>query len=512
MYILGIDIGSTSIKAVIYNYHREIVSIGRQETRLHTAMNERGAEEAFWLPEDIWNRVAMSVKEAINKIEKPDGIKGLAVSGFGSDGVPVNSEGQCLYPFISWHDTKTTEQLNIFKELINDEEVYKITGTKPWYFHTILRNMWIKKYKPEVYNKIYKWMIVTDYVNYKLCGAIATDYSEASTTLVLDQNKLDWSEKLFDLTDIDINLYPKPVKSGTIIGEVSKEASEKTGLNAGTPVVLGGHDNICSYFAASDSSANFIVSVTGTFESNLISVNVPVINIDGMNANLVCEKSVISDEYILWGAQYACANIEWFKKIFLEIQDHTADEHSISSSILKILDGTEVGSHGVFMLPDILGSICPVDDPNSRGVFIGISEKSTRGDFLRAIIEGINYRTLSICNTIENVTESKITKIINIGGAAYNHFWMQNRADILGKIVEVPDIKEATSLGTALLAGIGVGIYIDFNDAVVKSSRKVKIYYPDDNNHEKYKKYYNDIFYHLHASTKQLNNSISEMK
>lgn len=139
MYLLGIDIGSTSIKAVIYNYHGEIVSIGRQETRLHTAVNERGAEEVFWLPEDIWNRVAMSVKEAINKIEKPDSIKGLAVSGFGSDGVPVNREGQCLYPFISWHDAKTAEQLNIFKELINDEEVYKNYRNKALVFPYYLK-------------------------------------------------------------------------------------------------------------------------------------------------------------------------------------------------------------------------------------------------------------------------------------------------------------------------------------------------------------------------------------
>ena len=189
MYLLGIDIGSTTIKAVIFRYNGNLVSMGRRETKLFV-----NNEEYFWKPEDIWQAVCESIKEAIANIEKPEQIKAVAVSGFGQDAVPLDKQGKCLYPFISWHDKKTGEQMNELLTKIGDREIYNISGAKPWHIHTIYRIMWLKKHEPSIYKKVFKWLPITDYINYKLCGSILTDFSEASTTSLLDQSDLNWSK------------------------------------------------------------------------------------------------------------------------------------------------------------------------------------------------------------------------------------------------------------------------------------------------------------------------------
>lgn len=511
MYLLGIDIGSTTTKAVIYNYSGEIISIGRSETKVVFTKNEYGKEEAFWLPDVIWDNVALAVKEAIAAIKNPKAIAGVSVSGFGCDAVPVDKNGQWLYPFISWHDNKTSEQLNLFKALIDEKIVYKINGSRPWHLNTIFRNMWVKKYKPDIFKKTYKWLLITDYINYKLCGQMACDFSEASTTLVMDQKKLTWSEELFDIAEINVESYPELKKSGTILGNISPESSIKTGLDVGTPVVLGGHDNNCGAFAALSTNDDSLISITGTFESNICLSEKPVIKIDGLRKNLVCEKSVIEDKYILVGFEYAGGILEWAKKIFFNNSNNIAANSNTFYDLLRSLDkDTNIGSKGIFMLPNIIGSFCPNQDPLSLGMFIGLSEKAGVKDFLRAIIEGINYQSLAIFEALESTVERTYKRVINIGGAAYNPFWIQNKADISGKFIEVPDIHEATSLGAAMLAGIGAGIYKDFKDSTERISKQTTVYEPNMKNHEKYKYYYENIFKKLLNSSKNINSKINK--
>jgi xylulokinase len=253
---------------------------------------------------------------------------------------------------------------------------------------------------------------------------------------------------------------------------------------------------MCSAFAAGDGEETSIVVVTGTFESVMIPTKSPFITEEGMSNNLICEKSVVADEHMLWGVQYAGGNLEWFKTQFLSSEPGGNVDRKLYA-LVDALENAEPGAHGLFMLPHIMGSLSPVDDPESRGVFLGISEKTTLQDFIQSIIEGINYQTTAVCKVLSSITGKPIDKVINIGGAGYSRFWMQNRADILGIDVEVPDIREATSLGAALLAGIGAGVFESFEDAARKTKHKSVIIRPDEKNHTAYTRYYTDIYSHI---------------
>jgi len=510
MLLMGIDIGSTSIKAVVYNGDLGIVSRGQVPTPLRTEESEAGGTELFWNPDDMWEGVVRAVREALSAVENTAGIAGVSVDGFGQDAVPVARDGSWLYPFISWHDRKTVPQMERFLLSMNEEEVYRITGTRPWYFHTLFRIMWLKEHHPGIVDDAWKFLIITDYINYRLCGTAATDFSEASTTMAFDQTSGSWSETMLRVAGIDRSKLPEPLQGGTVIGGVCEEAARKTGLAAGTPVVLGGHDNICSFVAARDANAVPVI-ITGTFESVLLSLPGPLLCAEGLRRNIVCEKSVISGEHVLWGTQHAGSVVEWFERRFGMEREEESVNVSVSADRFGMLRREEVCAGGVFMLPHLLGAMTPAADQCSRGAFIGLTEATTRRALLRAIIEGINFQSRAICEALSAVTGTGFERAINIGGGGYSDFWMQNRADVTGMEIEVPDIREATSLGAAILAGVGTGVFHDYSEALSRRNFEVKTYTPDRGRSALYDRYYRDIFTPLYGSLRHLNKKIHDL-
>ena len=510
MYMLAIDIGSTSIKSVIFDYEGNIISTGRRKTEVFYE-KENSQKFAFWMPDNIWGNVCGAVKDSVSAIKEPGLIKSVSVTGFACDGVPIDREGNWIYPFISWHDTRCLEQVEWISNNFDFEEIYKINGQKPWLHNTILRNVWVKKHLPEIYRKTFKWLLIEDYINFMLCGAIATDYSLASTTLVFDQKNLAWSEKLFDMFDIEMDIYPDPKPSGTFLGEISYEASILTGLEKGTPVILGGLDGLCGVYATAGDQEDNLVGVIGTYEHYHKCLDQPILEKKGLLSSIICQAHVIKGKYGVYGVAVSAGILEWFRNVFCSEEERYAKENNknIWDVLMEKASGAPVGSGGIFMLPDLYGSACPIQDNYSKGVFTGISPTSGKEDFIRAVIEGLNYKGFELYEAIRKYTSSESRKVVITGGATRNEFWMQLKSDVLGIELEVPDIGEATPLGAAMIGGIGVGIFEDFRDAFRKIKRKIKKYIPDKNNHRLYKKYYNDIYKKIYPSCKDINNLIS---
>lgn len=521
MYLLAIDIGSTTIKAIIYDYNGNIVASGRRKTQVFFK-EEKGKRFAFWMPDNIWNSVCDSIKDALRGVGDSRNIKALTVTGFACDGVPIDENGNWIYPFISWHDTRTIEQLEWLEKNISFEKIYSINGQRPWVHNTILRTLWVKENLPNVYNRIYKWLLIEDYINFRLCNVIATDYSLASTTLVFDQQKLVWSKDLFDFFDIKTEIYPEPKPSGTYLGEVTLEASKATGLKEGTSVILGGLDGLLGVYAAAGDQGENLVGVVGTYEHYHRCLDKPVLRKEGLDASIICQAHVIKNKYGVYGVAVSSGVLEWFKDNLCGEEKIEAENtgKSIWEILMEKATRSKVGAGGVFMLPDVYGSACPIQDNFSRGVFLGISSLTNKEDFIRAVVEGLNYKGFELYSVIrdytapwssENTSKKKkdYEKVIVTGGATRNSFWMQNKADIYGIVVEVPEIEEATPLGAAMVAGIGIGVYKDFKDAYEKVKKPSKEYYPNNENHKKYIEYYENVYKKLYKSCRELNRYIS---
>jgi xylulokinase len=479
-YLMGIDLGSTSLKAMVYDLDGNAVAHGSvPNVKAHP--NPQHPEWTIWRPEVIWEGAAEAIRTALSKVENPRRIRGVAVTGMGMDGLPVDEQGRWLYPFISWHDPRTGPQLDWWRKHVGVERTFSIGGNPVWPINSALRILWMLENEPEIMARADKWLLIEDFVNYLLCGRQVTDYSMASCTMLFDQRRRDWSDELLGLSGIDRRLLCMVQPSGTVIGEVTPKAAQSTGLVPGTPVVLGGHDHLCGALPAGAFRPGVVLDVTGTWESVLTATSGPVLY-EGLHAiGTTVQAHVARGKHAVWGGNVAAEMLEWYRRQFgFEAQSQaTKKDVSDWDVLMASAASAPPGSHGVMFLPHMVGASCPVVDPKSLGAFVGLGGSATSADVLRAVVEGLDYQFRDIVTGMEAALGTKLERFAAVGGATQNAFWMQNKADVLGRPIEVPNVQEATPLGAAILAGIGLGLYRDEEDALRRIQRPGKTYEPD---------------------------------
>ena len=503
-YLAGIDLGSTSLKCVIYDLAGDIVASATRPTERYNPYPAH-PEWTVWQPEQIWGGTAAAMKEAVAKLINPRYIRAVAVTGMGMDGLPVDENGNWLYPFISWHDPRTEEQLHWWESQIGSERTFCIGGNTLWRFSTALRLLWMAEHEPEILARTDKWLLIEDFVNFMLCGRRATDYTMASCTLLFDQHKRDWSQEILAQSGIDRRLLCDAFPSGTVIGEVTASAAEATGLSVGTPVVLGGHDYLCSALPVGAFTPGVVLDVTGTWEIVLAALPAPILTPEVQKLGVTVETHVARDTFAVWGGAVASDMLEWYRKQYgSEAQRLAAAQKDggLDWDYLMVeASASPAGARGVMFLPHMSAAGCPVVDSRSLGAFVGLSNFVQRGDMLRAIIEGLDYQVLDIVTGLKNGLGICPDKLVAVGGATRNAFWMQNKADMTGLLIEVPEVKEATPLGAAILAGIGVGLYRDEQQAFERVYKPGKSYRPDPQLSSKYAEWYS-IYKQLYPALK----------
>ena len=224
--LMGIDLGSTSLKALVYDLDGNCLASGSRPTeRFHP--HPQHPEWTVWEPEQIWGGTAAAIREAVGKLDNPRRIRAVAVTGMGMDGLPVDAAGQWLYPLISWHDPRTGPQFQWWQEHIGAAKVFAIGGNPLWMINSALRMRWMAENEPEILRRADKWLLIEDFLNFLLTGRRVTDYSMASCTLLFDQRRLAWSEELLGLSGIDGRLLCEVLPSGTPIGTVQAAAAPR---------------------------------------------------------------------------------------------------------------------------------------------------------------------------------------------------------------------------------------------------------------------------------------------
>jgi xylulokinase len=512
-YLLGIDLGSTSLKAVVYDLDSRLIASGSHPTkRFHPYPDH--PDWTVWDPEQIFSGTAAAIREALSGVGDPRQIKGLAVTGMGMDGLPIDDKGQWLYPFISWHDPRTAPQLEWWKKHVGVERTFSIGGNPVWAINSALRIRWMMENEPRIIAQADKWLLIEDYLNFRLCGRRATDYSMASCTMLFDQRRRQWSEELLAAAEIDPQILPEILPSGTPLGEVTAEAAQATGLATGTPVILGGHDHLCAALPTGAFRPGVILDTTGTWEIVLAVTPQPALDPRLAVMGMTVQAHVARGMYTIWGANVAGEMLEWFRKQFGYHARHLAAATGRGEweILMESATASPPGARGMLFLPHMSGVGCPIVDPRSRGAFVGLTERTTADDLLRAIIEGLNYQLRDIVCTMETAlggSASRFDKLIAAGGATRNPFWMQNKADVLGRPVEAPEIEEATSLGAAILAGIGLGLYRDEEEAFQRVRGPGKVYLPDPQRTQLYSNLF-ELYRQLYPALAPLHHRLSQ--
>jgi len=482
--LMGIDIGTGGCKVAVYNIDGKLVKeCFKEYSIIHPRID--WAEQN---PMDWWNATIECIRNILKNID-PNNILSISLTSQREAFVPIDRKNNILYNSIIWLDKRTINLINKVKKKFSLDEILDITGVPIDYIYTLSKLLWLKYVKPNIFKKIFKIIFPKDFITYMLSGEIVTDYSMASRTMMFNINRLKWSEKICNEFDIPLSILPELRGSWEIVGEVSREASKKTGLRKGIPIVAGGGDRPCEALGSGTISEGEINIGTGTgtdFEAPLSNPRP-----DKMGRVSTCVH-VVPDtwEYeVIINA--TGGSLRWFRDNFCyeEVRESRIKNLSIYDLILRKAEKVPIGSENLFYYPYLWGARAPKFNPRAKGVFIGFTYAHTKSHFIRSILEGIGFQYIETLKLYESLGIN-ISRITMTGGEVRSSLWNSIKANIIGMNINIPKIIDAACLGAAILASIGVGIFSSFKDAVKSMVHIAETYVPDPEIRLKYAKIY----------------------
>lgn len=486
-YVCGIDIGTTGVKVMIFDLEGNVISSDYTE---YLCTFPRSG----WVEQDgemTWTKTCETSRRAIEASGlDPKEIVAIGLSTQRCTITPIDADGNALCTSISWQDARSFEEVEDIKRIIGEEEFYKITGMPVGTLLPVTEIMWLKKNQPDIYDRAALFVLDQERILHKLgVDGYYEDWSNGSMYGLMDINKFEWDIELIEKLGIDPSKLPELVPSGKILGKVPADVAFLTGFAEGTLLVSGGGDQQCAGIGAGAIKSGVIEVAMGTSGVTLGYMDKP--NMDP-TMEMPCSAHTIAGKWESEGLQNAAAaSYKWFRNEFAYPEAKIAEEtgENIYELINQKIENVDPGCNGLICIPYLAGSAAPHWDPFARGTFIGFTLGHTREDMARAIMEGVTYEAKEIIEKmISNGME--VNEILLNGGGAKGPVWCQIQADMYGKPCTTLDIEEATTLGAAILAALGAGLFESVEEAVDKMLRRKEVYNPNMKNHEIYNKYF----------------------
>lgn len=469
-YLLGVDVGTSSIKTAIIDGSGRFLGL--------TAESYRLIQEAPGYQQIDTNDMWRAFLECLCRLRYEKQIDLSLISGIGISclcpGLTAFDKcGNVLIDPIIYSDQRSMEEAEEIKEKAGEERLFEITA------NTVMAGamsgtsmLWIKKHLPEIYKRTDCFGHVNTLMAVRMTGNFGIDYSNASYTSLFETGGgYRWSDELCMKIGIDREKLPPLMSSCDVVGLLSAEDVISTGIPKGTPVVMGGGDTACAALATGVVRPLDVCESVGT--TNVLTVCVAEPKFDSAFIN---RCHVVDGTWIYQGAlSHTGASLRWIRDEFcqeLKMAARAFHEDSYDIVTRTAETGSKPGANGIVFLPYMLGERSPIWDPCARGVFFGVSLNSTRDDFVRAVLEGAAYGLRQLIELAEEVTGSSFLEFKAIGGGAKSAVWSQIKADITGKNIIALDVNDMAPVGAALLAGVGIGCFKDVyeaSDAVEKS-------------------------------------------
>jgi len=478
-YLLAHDLGTSGNKATLYSLDGKLVA-SKTVSYPTNFFNGNWAEQN---PQDWWKAICDSTQALLAAVSAAD-IAVVSLSGQMMGCTVVDQAGNALRPSILYCDQRSTRQAEHILSRIDMKGFYDIVGHRVSASYSLEKLMWIRDNEPEIYRKTHKTLCAKDYINLKLTGQIATDYSDASGTNAFDLNTFTWSAKVIDIAGVDASMFPPPRESVDILGTVTSQAARETGLKEGTPVAVGGGDGSCAGVGVGCIKPGTAYNYLGSSSWIALTVKKPIVDEQMRTMNWAhCVPGYLHPSGTM---QTAGSSHNWLKNTlcFEENQAASAAGGDPYDLIEKAMAAAPPGSNGVLFLPYMLGERTPWWNPNARGAFIGLNLATKREDMLRAVLEGVTMNLGIIVNIFRN--HVPMDAITAIGGGAKSPLWRQMMADIYDcRVQSLNFLEEATSMGAAVIGGVAAGLFKDFE--VI--GRFIKVEHTAEPNAENQKKY-----------------------
>ena len=482
-YLLAHDLGTSGNKASLFGVEGHLVKSCTAVYPVYYDQPLYAEQEA----DDWWRAVCESTKKLIHETHiSASDIAAVSFSGQMMGCLPVDRTGKPLRRAIIWADQRAREESDEIRKHIDDEQFYKIVGHRNAPSYGIQKAMWIKKQEPEIYEKTYKFLNAKDYIVYKLTGKFFTDYSDANSMTCFDLKGLCWSEEIVKVSGINPDKLPEITASTTYVGNVTKEAAKETGLAESVKVIMGAGDGVVANVGAGSVKPGSAYCCLGTSAWVAATSESPVLD---KKRRIVCWAHAVPGLYSPNATmQYAGGSYAWTNKVLCKEERILAEQGNRSSYELmnEEIESCAKGAGGLIFLPYLMGERAPRWNPDAKGVFFGLTANTGKEQILRSVLEGI-VMNLGSCLDIL-MEETPVENMLLIGGAARNSCWQRTVADIFQKKIRIPVcLEEAGSMGAAVIAGVGSGIYdsfdaierfIEIKDTIMPASGSAEIYEP----------------------------------
>lgn len=481
-YLLGIDIGTSACKVAVFDRNGKVLAAASGDYPVYYP-HEGWAEQN---PEEWWDAVCRATKETIQKADiTADEIAGIGIDGQSWSAIPIDREGNVLANTPIWMDTRAQSICDRLNQEIGQEEIFEVAGNSLQPSYSTAKILWYKENLPEVYAKIYKILQSNSYIAFKLTGAVTQDVSQGYGLHCFNMKKGCWDEKMCKRLGIPMEFLPEICDCDHVVGTVTGKAAAECGLVEGTPVVAGGLDAACGTLGAGVIHSGETQEQGG--QAGGMSICTEEYKAD---PRLILSYHVVPGKWLLQGGTTGGGGVmRWFEREFADYERMMKEQTGVSSldQLNKIAEKVAPGCEGMVFLPYMSGERSPIWNPYAKGVFYGLDFAKTKGHMVRACMEGV---ALSLRHNLEVAREAGAESDVlrAMGGSANSLLWTQIKSDITGKPIIVPASDTATTLGAALLAGVGVGFYKDYEEAVSLTVKETRRHKPDPKNKAVYDK------------------------
>lgn len=482
--ILVVDVGTSSLRGILFDRAGKAVFKSQREYELETSGDGTVEMELSVLDGHL-----TSVLEDAGAWlkEQNEELACITVTAQRSSVIPVDQEGNALAKAMMWQDTRAGEICSGLEK--EKSRIYRICGMRPSPVFSAPKIRYIRQHNEELYRRAYKLTGFQEYVICRLSGRFATDYSIASRTCLFDIRKLDWSEELLELFDVDREKLCPLIRAGSRAGDTRDGITRLLGLNHPVPVLSAGGDQQCASLGMGCVEDGKIAANSGT-GSYVIAVSDEPVSDDEMQVN--CNLSAIPGKWIVEGSVLSAGKtVNWLNRLLFDGQDTAFEE------MTKACRTSPAGARGMIFLPLLAGKGTPSWNPGERGIILGLGFEHTKADFGRALLEGIAGEMKECIQIISRLTGKTYDMVKVAGGMTRNDLYNQIQADMYEMPVVRSFDNEATGLGAWISAAKEIGWYESYKEAYEAASAGASEtrYEPDQNNA--------GIYEHLYSNMRQ---------
>lgn len=499
--LLAVDVGTTGARAMLFDVQGRPIGMAYQEYKSRFL-----APSVIDHDPETWISAVDTVIPAVLQDTGVQGadVAGVAVTGQRATVMPVDKAGRPLAPAILWQDKRTLEECRIIEEAVGSEEIYARTGLRIDPYFSLPKLLWFKRHRPEAYRECFRFLTVHDLIVHHLTGEFVTDWTQASRTMLFRVNTFEWDGELAERVEFDIRRMPEALPPGSVAGGVSKAAAERLGLVAGTPVVVAGGDQQCAALGLAVTRPGLAKVTTGTGSFVVAPVAQPHRD---PRARVLCSASAVANAWILEAGIFTSGSVyRWVRDQLSAAERTAADGMGLDAYDLLNLEAarSRPGADGMVVIPHFAGSAAPYWNPLARGVIFNVALGHSRGDLVRAVLEGIALEVNKNLSAIAALmagagggagqdgagARAGVFREIRVsGGAVRSDLFNQIQADVYGIPVVPGKLEQATALGAAILVSAAVGVYPDVHAAAEAMSTvdPSRTRQPDPKRHELYR-------------------------